>query len=85
MIAVFHQRLLTVGNIIISFGHLSVAFEAMTLRAKAGFDPEQILEVINTTSDRNSATETNISNHGLIGDFDHGGEGRRCIRCRCGW
>ena len=83
--AVFHQRLLNLSNIIISFGHLSVALEAMTLCAKAGFDPEQILEVFNTTSGRNSATETNISNHGFIGNFDYGGEGRRCTRCRCGW
>ena len=60
-------------NNIISFGNLSVALEAMTLGAKAGLDPEQMLEVINASSGRNSATETKIPNHVLARTFDYGG------------
>ncbi len=60
-------------NNIISFGNLSVALEAMTLGAKAGLDPEQMLEVINASSGRNSATETKIPNHVLTRTFDYGG------------
>ena len=60
-------------NNIISFGNLSVALEAMTLGAKAGLDPEQMLEVINASSGRNSATETKIPNHVLTRNFDYGG------------
>lgn len=60
-------------NNIISFGNLSVALEAMTLGAKAGLDPEQMLEVINASSGRNSATETKIPNHVLNRNFDYGG------------
>jgi len=60
-------------NNIISFGNLSVALEAMTLGAKAGLDPEQMLEVINASSGRNSATETKIPNHVLPRSFDYGG------------
>jgi 3-hydroxyisobutyrate dehydrogenase-like beta-hydroxyacid dehydrogenase len=60
-------------NNIISFGNLSVALEAMTLGAKAGLDPEQMLEVINASSGRNSATETKIPNHVLNRQFDYGG------------
>jgi len=60
-------------NNIISFGNLSVALEAMTLGAKAGLDPEQMLEVINASSGRNSATETKIPNHVLTRSFDYGG------------
>jgi 3-hydroxyisobutyrate dehydrogenase-like beta-hydroxyacid dehydrogenase len=60
-------------NNIISFGNLSVALEAMTLGAKAGLDPEQMLEVINASSGRNSATETKIPNHVLPRTFDYGG------------
>ncbi len=60
-------------NNIISFGNLSVALEAMTLGAKAGLDPEQMLEVINASSGRNSATETKIPNHVLNRKFDYGG------------
>jgi len=60
-------------NNIISFGNLSVALEAMTLGAKAGLDPEQMVEVINASSGRNSATETKIPNHVLSRSFDYGG------------
>ena len=60
-------------NNIISFGNLSVALEAMTLGAKAGLDPEQMLEVINASSGRNTATETKIPNHVLNRAFDYGG------------
>jgi 2-hydroxy-3-oxopropionate reductase len=60
-------------NNIISFGNLSVALEAMTLGAKAGLDPEQMLVVINASSGRNSATETKIPNHVLNRNFDYGG------------
>lgn len=60
-------------NNIISFGNLSVALEAMMLGAKAGLDPEQMIEVINASSGRNSATETKIPGHVLTRTFDYGG------------
>lgn len=60
-------------NNIISFGNLSVALEAMTLGAKAGLDPEQMIEVINASSGRNSATVDKIPNHVLTRSFDYGG------------
>ena len=60
-------------NNITFFGNLAVALEAMTLGAKAGLDPEQMLEVINASSGRNMATEMVIPNHVLNGAFDFGG------------
>jgi len=60
-------------NNIISFGNLAVALEAMTLGAKAGLDPELMLEVINASSGRNTATERKIPNHVLTRSFDYGG------------
>lgn len=60
-------------NNIISFGNLSVALEAMTLGLKAGLDPEQMLEVINASSGRNSATEKKIPDAVLTRSFDYGG------------
>ena len=60
-------------NNIISFGNLSVALEAMTLGVKAGLDPEQMLEVINASSGRNTATENKIPNAVLTRTFDYGG------------
>lgn len=60
-------------NNIISFGNLSVALEAMTLGLKAGLDPEQMLEVINASSGRNTATERKIPEAVLTRSFDYGG------------
>ncbi len=60
-------------NNIISFGNLSVALEALTLGVKAGLDPEQMIEVINASSGRNTATEAKIPNHVLTRTFDYGG------------
>ena len=60
------------ANNIISFGNLAVALEAMTLGAKAGLDPEQMIEVFNSSSGRNTATEVKIPNHVLNRAFDYG-------------
>lgn len=60
-------------NNIIFFGNVAIALEAMTLGAKAGLDPEQMLEVINASSGRNTATDWLIGNHVLNGAFDFGG------------
>ena len=60
-------------NNIISFGNLSVALEAMTLGAKAGLDPEQMIDVINSSSGQNSATSIKIPRSVLTRNFDYGG------------
>lgn len=60
-------------NNIIFFGNVGIVVEAMTLGAKAGLDPEQMLEVINASSGRNTATEWLMPNHVLNGAFDFGG------------
>lgn len=52
------QTMKLVSNIIL-FGNLAVAFEAMTIGATAGLDPEKMLQVINALSGRNTATEAN--------------------------
>ncbi|MDP4795561.1 MAG: NAD(P)-dependent oxidoreductase [Rhodospirillales bacterium] len=59
-------------NNIISFGNLAIALEAMTLGAKAGLDAHQMIEVINSSSGRNTATEVKIPNHVLNRAFDYG-------------
>jgi 3-hydroxyisobutyrate dehydrogenase-like beta-hydroxyacid dehydrogenase len=60
------------ANNIISFGNLAIALEAMTLGAKAGLDPQQMIDVINSSSGRNTATEVKIPNHVLNRAFDYG-------------
>ena len=60
-------------NNIMSFCNLVAASEAMTLGAKAGLDPEQMVEVINASSGRNSATMDKIPKAVLPRSFDYGG------------
>jgi 3-hydroxyisobutyrate dehydrogenase-like beta-hydroxyacid dehydrogenase len=60
-------------NNIISFCNLVAASEAFTLGAKAGLDPEQMVEVVNASSGRNSATQDKIPKAVLTRSFDYGG------------
>jgi 3-hydroxyisobutyrate dehydrogenase-like beta-hydroxyacid dehydrogenase len=60
-------------NNIMSFCNLVAASEAMTLGAKAGLDPEQMVEVINASSGRNSASMDKIPKAVLTRSFDYGG------------
>lgn len=68
-----HAQVMKLVNNIIFFGNLAVALEAMTLGAKARLDPEQMIEVINASSGKNSATDWLIPDHVLNGALDFGG------------
>ncbi|MGE4218196.1 MAG: NAD(P)-dependent oxidoreductase [Alphaproteobacteria bacterium] len=59
-------------NNIVSVTNLAVACEAMVMGAKAGLDPETMLEVLNTGSGQNSATLTKVPDHILTREFDYG-------------
>lgn len=60
-------------NNIMSFCNLVAASEAFTLGAKAGLDPEQMVEVVNASSGRNSASMDKIPKAVLPRTFDYGG------------
>jgi 3-hydroxyisobutyrate dehydrogenase-like beta-hydroxyacid dehydrogenase len=60
-------------NNILFFCNLAASLEALTLGAKAGLDPEQMLTIINKATGRNTATETVIPNFVLPRSFDFGG------------
>jgi 3-hydroxyisobutyrate dehydrogenase-like beta-hydroxyacid dehydrogenase len=60
-------------NNIMSFCNLLAASEAFTLGAKAGLDPEQMVEVVNASSGRNSASMDKIPKAILTRSFDYGG------------
>ena len=60
-------------NNIMSFCNLVAASEAFTLGAKAGLDPEQMVEVVNASSGRNSASMDKIPKAILTRSFDYGG------------
>tara|TARA_R110002096_G_scaffold309172_1_gene503645 strand:- start:698 stop:1591 length:894 start_codon:yes stop_codon:yes gene_type:complete len=60
-------------NNILFFCNLAATAETMTLGAKAGLDPEQMLAIMNKATGRNYATESLIGQFVLPRTFDFGG------------
>ena len=60
-------------NNLLSAANLAVASEVLVLGVKAGLDPVQMLEVLNSGTGQNSATLTKIPDHILRRTFDYGG------------
>jgi 3-hydroxyisobutyrate dehydrogenase-like beta-hydroxyacid dehydrogenase len=60
-------------NNVLSAGNLAVALEGMVLGARAGLDPQQMLQVLNGGTGQNSATLTKIPKCVLPRTFDYGG------------
>lgn len=65
-------QMLKVINNMISATALAVSSEALVLGAKAGLDPDLMIDVINSGSGRNSATVDKIPNAVLPRTFDFG-------------
>ena len=55
-----------------SAASLAIAAEALAMGAKAGVDPAVMLEILNASSGRNSATQDKIPRHVLNRRFDFG-------------
>lgn len=60
------------ANNLMSAASLAIASEAMAMGAKAGVDPAIMLDIINASSGRNSATQDKIPKHVLNRKFDFG-------------
>ena len=60
------------ANNLMSAASLAIAAEAMAMGAKAGVDPVVMLEILNASSGRNSATQDKIPKHVLNRRFDFG-------------
>lgn len=63
---------LKLANNLMSAASLAIASEALAMGVKAGLDPAVMLEVINASSGRNSATQDKIPKHVLNRRFDFG-------------
>jgi 3-hydroxyisobutyrate dehydrogenase-like beta-hydroxyacid dehydrogenase len=63
---------LKLANNLMSAASLAIASEAMAMGVKAGLDPAVMIEVINASSGRNSATQDKIPRHVLNRRFDFG-------------
>jgi 3-hydroxyisobutyrate dehydrogenase-like beta-hydroxyacid dehydrogenase len=59
-------------NNFLSATSMTATAEAMVLGVKAGLDPRVMLDVINASSGRNTATETKFPRNVLPGTFDLG-------------
>jgi 3-hydroxyisobutyrate dehydrogenase-like beta-hydroxyacid dehydrogenase len=60
------------ANNLMSAASLAIASEAMAMGAKAGVDPAVMIEILNASSGRNSATQDKIPKHVLNRKFDFG-------------
>jgi 3-hydroxyisobutyrate dehydrogenase-like beta-hydroxyacid dehydrogenase len=60
------------ANNLMSAASLAIAAEALAMGAKAGVDPGVMLEILNASSGRNSATQDKIPKHVLNRRFDFG-------------
>jgi 3-hydroxyisobutyrate dehydrogenase-like beta-hydroxyacid dehydrogenase len=60
------------ANNLMAAASLAIAAEAMAMGAKAGVDPNIMLDILNASSGRNSATQDKIPKHVLNRKFDFG-------------
>ena len=65
-------QLMKLVNNLISGANMAAAFEALVIGAKAGLDAQTMVDVINASTGRNSATEDKIPASVLDGSFDYG-------------
>ncbi|MDA0237125.1 MAG: NAD(P)-dependent oxidoreductase [Proteobacteria bacterium] len=60
------------ANNLLSCAAIAITSEAMVMGTKAGLDPEQMLEIINASTGKNTATEHKFPKSVLTGTFDFG-------------
>ncbi len=65
-------QVMKLANNLLSLAAIALSSEAMVMGAKAGLDPQQMLDVINAGSGRNSATQDKFPRSVLPGTFDFG-------------
>jgi 3-hydroxyisobutyrate dehydrogenase-like beta-hydroxyacid dehydrogenase len=65
-------QIMKLVNNLISSANMAGAFEALVVGAKAGLDPDLMVEVVNASTGRNSATTDKIPRAVLSGTFDYG-------------
>ena len=65
-------QVVKLGNNMMAAAAMVVSAEALAMGVKAGVDPAVMLEIINVSSGRNSATQDKFPGHVLTGTFDYG-------------
>jgi 3-hydroxyisobutyrate dehydrogenase-like beta-hydroxyacid dehydrogenase len=65
-------QLMKLVNNLISAANMATAFEALVLGAKGGLDAAQMVDIINVSTGRNSATQDKLPKSVLPGTFDYG-------------
>ncbi|WP_459615047.1 NAD(P)-dependent oxidoreductase [Bordetella sp. 2513F-2] len=65
-------QMMKLVNNLISAANMVSAYEALVLGAKAGLDPDQMVDIINVSTGRNSATLDKVPKSILTGTFDYG-------------
>lgn len=67
-----HGQLMKLVNNLMNAANMAIAFEALVLGAKGGLDPRLVVDIINVSTGRNSATIDKVPRAVLTGSFDYG-------------
>ena len=65
-------QVVKLGNNMMAAAAMVVSAEALAMGVKAGVNPALMIEIINVSSGRNSATQDKFPSHVLTGTFDYG-------------
>jgi 3-hydroxyisobutyrate dehydrogenase-like beta-hydroxyacid dehydrogenase len=65
-------QLMKLVNNLMNAANMAIAFEALVLGAKGGLDPALMVDIINVSTGRNSATMDKVPRAVLTGSFDYG-------------
>lgn len=65
-------QIMKLANNLLNVAAVALTSESMVMGAKAGLDPTQMLEIINASTGRNSATQDKFPRAVLPGTFDYG-------------
>lgn len=75
-----HGQLMKLVNNLMNAANMAIAFEALVLGAKGGLDPRLMVDIINVSTGRNSATIDKVPRAVLTGSFDYGAKLKTMVK-----
>jgi 3-hydroxyisobutyrate dehydrogenase-like beta-hydroxyacid dehydrogenase len=75
-----HGQLMKLVNNLMNAANMAIAFEALVLGAKGGLDPRLMVDIINVSTGRNSATMDKVPRAVLTGSFDYGAKLKTMVK-----
>jgi 3-hydroxyisobutyrate dehydrogenase-like beta-hydroxyacid dehydrogenase len=73
-------QLMKLVNNLMNAANMAIAFEALVLGTKGGLDPKLMVDIINVSTGRNSATMDKVPKAVLTGSFDYGAKLKTMVK-----